>query len=501
MVTYEIELCIGKADQGKAVTIKCHDTGAKFWTSFVVCRAGKYAVAHEPYTIPAGTTAVLKITKPDKNYVIADGEVSGGGVLFSPPTQAFTAAGTSKAEVSLFGADGNRITTATFYIEVPEECVCDCQQDSEPYVDVMAKQIQAAIDAAKAAEEAAERAEAAGGGGGGGGGSGADGFSPDAKVSQTAEGAVITITDKEGTTTATVYHGKDGKDGINGKDGRDGYTPVKGVDYFDGKDGKNGEDGYTPQKGVDYFDGSPGTPGKDGAPGKDGITPAFSIGTVSTLAAGSNATASISGTAAAPVLNLGIPKGADGKDGGGGSGGGAGEVWRLLRTISFPADPSTDKSGIEWLVDDAGRIRGCRVATDSNGDSFTCKKLYIRFATGCSDTSTSKGLHVSFNKANNASGSSIDMNGAVKNDYTTGEIYVESLRGANVSRSLFQSSNASGWGGNGDTYGSTSGYAPKFDGREGIDVTEFRSIGFYTDAGYGFRVESGLGFKIWGVDA
>lgn len=48
---------------------------------------------------------------------------------------------------------------------------------------------------------------------------GADGFSPSAKVEQTAEGALITITDAEGTTTAIVKNGKDGADGEDGKDG------------------------------------------------------------------------------------------------------------------------------------------------------------------------------------------------------------------------------------------------------------------------------------------
>lgn len=67
--------------------------------------------------------------------------------------------------------------------------------------------------------------------------SGAGGYSPTATVTQTANGALITITDKDGTTTATVVNGKDGKDGT---DGQDGYTPVKGVDYFDGADGKSG---------------------------------------------------------------------------------------------------------------------------------------------------------------------------------------------------------------------------------------------------------------------
>lgn len=48
------------------------------------------------------------------------------------------------------------------------------------------------------------------------------GVSPTAKVEQTADGAVITITDKSGTTTATVTDGKDGKNGTNGTDGTDG---------------------------------------------------------------------------------------------------------------------------------------------------------------------------------------------------------------------------------------------------------------------------------------
>lgn len=58
---------------------------------------------------------------------------------------------------------------------------------------------------------------------------GQDGYSPTAIVIQTETGATITITDKNGTTEASVINGKDGKDGEVGKDG---YTPVKGTDYF-----------------------------------------------------------------------------------------------------------------------------------------------------------------------------------------------------------------------------------------------------------------------------
>lgn len=54
--------------------------------------------------------------------------------------------------------------------------------------------------------------------------------------------------------------------------------------------------------------------------GKDGVTPSFQIGTVTTLEAGSKATASITGTPENPILNLGIPKGQDGSGGSGGGG-------------------------------------------------------------------------------------------------------------------------------------------------------------------------------------
>lgn len=56
-----------------------------------------------------------------------------------------------------------------------------------------------------------------GGTGGGNGEPGADGYSPEAKVKETEDGAKITITDKNGTTEATVKNGKDGKDGVDGK--------------------------------------------------------------------------------------------------------------------------------------------------------------------------------------------------------------------------------------------------------------------------------------------
>ena len=55
--------------------------------------------------------------------------------------------------------------------------------------------------------------------------------------------------------------------------------------------------------------------GKDGKNGIDGVTPNITIGEVTTLEAGEEATVNISGTKENPVLNFGIPKGEDGTNG------------------------------------------------------------------------------------------------------------------------------------------------------------------------------------------
>lgn len=70
---------------------------------------------------------------------------------------------------------------------------------------------------------------------------GEDGFSPIATVTPTNNGAIISITDVNGTTRATVLNGQDGKDGKNGTNGKDGVN------------GENGADGYTPVRGTDYW--------------------------------------------------------------------------------------------------------------------------------------------------------------------------------------------------------------------------------------------------------
>lgn len=74
-----------------------------------------------------------------------------------------------------------------------------------------------------------------------------------------------------------------------------------------------GEKGDTGPKGADGVQGQAGPKGEKGDPG---VTPNLTIGTVTT---GTEAAATITGTAEAPVLNLTLPKGDPGSSGSGGS--------------------------------------------------------------------------------------------------------------------------------------------------------------------------------------
>lgn len=72
---------------------------------------------------------------------------------------------------------------------------------------------------------------------------------------------------------------------------------------------------YSNLKGEQGPAGPTGPAGPSGPAGATGATPNLTVGTVTTLPAGSNATVTITGTTLNPVLNFGIPKGRDGSGG------------------------------------------------------------------------------------------------------------------------------------------------------------------------------------------
>lgn len=184
-------------------------------------------------------------------------------------------------------------------------------------------------------------AEAAFGAGGGGGGAG----TPPTMVGGTAESLpygsepTVSVIDEgeniysvnvgipEGKPGADGAEGQQGIQGIPGRDGVDGITPTivggtaESLPYGENPTvsiTETGENTYSVSVGIpagkDGANGVDGAPGKDGANGKDGVSPTLEIGTVTTLAAGEQATASVTQVQGSDTyqLNFGIPQGPEG---------------------------------------------------------------------------------------------------------------------------------------------------------------------------------------------
>lgn len=203
------------------------------------------------------------------------------------------------------------------------------------------------------------------------GADGADGYSPTIAVTSITGGYRLSITDKNGTTNVNVMNGTDGAagpagingtngtDGQNGQDGEDGYSPMATVT----KDGSVTTISITDKSGTTtatVSDGEDGADGADGQDGQDGVTPSFSIGTV---ASGTTPGVTITGTTAEPVLNFVFPKGDTGND------------FHIKKTfVSIEAmeeyDPDEDQSASKVLENDFVMIDTGSVEDQDTGKLF-----------------------------------------------------------------------------------------------------------------------------------
>lgn len=164
---------------------------------------------------------------------------------------------------------------------------------------------------------------------------GADGFSPIATVNKVGDTATITITDENGTTTASVTDGSDGAPGAAatisagttttlpaGSSATVTNSGTSSAAVFDfgipkGDTGAAGADGYSPTASVSKVGDTAtititdqnGTTTATVTDGAAGSAATISAGTTTTLPAGSSATVTNSGTSSAAVFDFGIPKG------------------------------------------------------------------------------------------------------------------------------------------------------------------------------------------------
>ena len=119
--------------------------------------------------------------------------------------------------------------------------------------------------------------------------------------------------------------------------------------------------------------GQQGTPGTPGTNGTDGQTPNITIGTVETLPAGSDVTASITGQTPNLVLNLGIPQGPAGA--GVPSTEGVPTDY-LLSPAGWVAPPSGGGENWELIIDHVApeTVASVLIDQDLNGEPFALKK-------------------------------------------------------------------------------------------------------------------------------
>ena len=118
-----------------------------------------------------------------------------------------------------------------------------------------------------------------------------------------------------GATGPTGPQGLQGAIGATGPTGPQGLQGETGATGPTGPQGLQGETGATGPTGPQGLQGAIGATGPTGPTGDSGETPTLGIGTVTTGEPGTQATASITGTAPNYILNLTIPQGPTGPQG------------------------------------------------------------------------------------------------------------------------------------------------------------------------------------------
>ena len=344
----------------------------------------------------------------------------------------------------------------------------------------------------------------------------------------------------DGTPGAT---GAPGKDGAPGADGKDGITPTIGKNgnwYLGSTDtGKpsRGAGGTPGAAGASGKDGSPGADGKDGitpaigengnwylgssdtgkpSRGADGAVPDIQIGTVTTLPAGSDATASMGGTAENPLLNLGIPKGADGQ--GGGSGGtdislgltsatvGQTIKVKAVDTDGKPTAWEAAESGEKWekiaeiiIPDDAEESNALTIDKDINGQPFSLLKARLcgkfpKYTGGSTIPGFSFAMLNGRANGNPSPAVYTSLWPKVETARLVGVVYEVDVSGAQVIESVLRSAGG-GWGENMGMYGSSSSTYVKYF-TDSLWAKPITSIG-----GTGMLIYPGCKFVLYGVRA
>lgn len=300
-------------------------------------------------------------------------------------------------------------------------------------------------------------------------------------------------------------------------DAVDAETVQKLVEeYLKANPSETGSGGITPTIGENgnwYLgDTDTGKPSR----GADGTVPNIQIGTVTTLPAGSDATASMGGTAENPLLDLGIPKGADGQKGDTGSadislGVASAEVGQLVRIKAVDADGRpTEWAAEKWekiaeivIPDGAEETNVLTIDKDLSGQPFALLKARLcgKFPkyTGTSTIPTN-----SFAMLNGRAEECprptayTGLWSKVKTGSCTGSVYEVDVSGVQMVECVLRAP-AGGWSDDTDkdynTYGATSSVYSRYY-TDSLWAKPITSIG-----GTGMLIYPGCRFVLYGVRA
>ena len=124
----------------------------------------------QPYTIPAGTNARIRVTKPDRTYIFNDCTISGNVVTAPLTAQTLAVAGEAAVDIALYQGEDELLSCSVFRLMITPRAGSDSAAESSDEFGALDKLLQeaetsipAATEAAEAANEAANAANTAAG--------------------------------------------------------------------------------------------------------------------------------------------------------------------------------------------------------------------------------------------------------------------------------------------------------------------------------------------------
>ena len=123
----------------------------------------------QPFSVPDGVIAMFRAGKPDGTACFYDSNetgtpaitIEGNLVTVELAEQVLTAPGNVQAEINFYTADGEKLTSFSFAIQVEKSVLTDQEIVSSNYYNVLTEQVKAAQDAAQIAQDSVSQVDQA----------------------------------------------------------------------------------------------------------------------------------------------------------------------------------------------------------------------------------------------------------------------------------------------------------------------------------------------------